>query len=89
MIVENMHFSFNWHLKAETHWPNRWTSEAFGETQTRSETNLFGVFSCVGSFGTAPTLSAPIQHAKSERVGGRLSEPLDILIGCVLAVWPF
>ena len=37
-------------LKAGTHWPNRWTSEAFGETRTRSGTNMFGVFSCIGSF---------------------------------------
>ena len=34
-------------LKAGTHRPNCWTSEAFGETQTRSGTNMFGVFSCV------------------------------------------
>ena len=34
-------------LKAGTH---RWMSEAFGETQTRSGTNMFVVFSCVGSF---------------------------------------
>ena len=37
-------------LKAGTHRPNRWTSEAFGETRTRSVTNVFSVFSCVGSF---------------------------------------
>ena len=37
-------------LKAGTHRPNRWMSEVFGETQTRSGTNMFGVFSCVGSF---------------------------------------
>ena len=30
-------------------------------------------------------LSGPIQHAKSEEVGCRLSEPLDTLIGGVLA----
>ena len=29
-------------------------------------------------------LSAPIQHAKSEGVGCRMSEPLDSLIGGVL-----
>ena len=34
-------------LKAGTHQPNLWTSEAFGETRTRSGTNLF---SCVWSF---------------------------------------
>ena len=37
-------------VKAGTHWPNRWTSETFGETQTSSGTNLFGVFSCAESF---------------------------------------
>ena len=37
-------------LKAGTHRSNCWTSEAFGETRTRSGTNLFGVFSCAGSF---------------------------------------
>ena len=37
-------------VKAGTQWPNRWMSEAFGATQTRSGTNLLGVFSCVGSF---------------------------------------
>ena len=36
-------------LKAGTHRPNRWTSEALGEALTRSGTNMFGVFSCVGS----------------------------------------
>ena len=37
-------------LKAGAHRPNRWTSEAFVETWTRSGTNLFGVFSYVWSF---------------------------------------
>ena len=37
-------------VKAGTHWPNRRTSEAFGETRTRSGTNLFSLFSCAGSF---------------------------------------
>ena len=37
-------------LKAGTHWPDRWTSEAFGKTRTRLATNMFGVFSCVESF---------------------------------------
>ena len=37
------------------------------------------------AFGAARTLSAPIQHAKSEEVGCRTSEPLDSLIGGVLA----
>ena len=58
-------------VKAGTHWPNRWTSEAFGETRMRSGTNMFGVFSCTGSFRSWQTLSAPIQHAKSEEVGCR------------------
>ena len=38
------------------------------------------------AFGAARTLSAPIQHAKSEEVGCRPSEPLDSLIGDVLAI---
>ena len=33
------------------------------------------------AFGAARMLSAPIQHAKSEEVGCRPSEPLDTLIG--------
>ena len=37
-------------VKSETHRANRWPSEMFVETQTSSGTNLFGVFSCVGSF---------------------------------------
>ena len=37
------------------------------------------------AFGAARTLSAPIQHAKSEEVGCGSSEPLDSLIGGVLA----
>ena len=41
------------------------------------------------AFGAAWTLSAPIQHAKSEEEGCRTSEPLDSLIGCVPAEWPF
>ena len=54
-------------VKAGTHWPNHWPSEAFGETRTSSGTNLCGVFSCVGSFWS----HAPIQRAKSEMVGCR------------------
>ena len=38
------------------------------------------------AFGVARTLSAPIQHANSEKVGCQLSVPLDSLIGCMLAV---
>ena len=34
-------------------------------------------------------LSAPTEHAKSEEVGCWMSEPLDSLIGCVPAEWPF
>ena len=34
-------------------------------------------------------LSALTEHAKSEEVGRRTSEPLDSLIGCVPAEWPF
>ena len=37
------------------------------------------------AFVAARTLSAPIQHAKYEKP----SEPLDSLVGCVPAVWPF
>ena len=36
--------------EAGTNQPNRWTSETFGETRTRSGTNMFGVFGCVESF---------------------------------------
>ena len=37
------------------------------------------------AFGATRTLSALIQHAKSEEMGCRPSEPLDSLIGGVLA----
>ena len=37
------------------------------------------------AFGAARTLSAPIQHVKSEEEGCRPSEPLDTLTGGVLA----
>ena len=40
------------------------------------------------AFGASWMLSAPIEHAKSEEVGRRTSEPLDSLIGCVPAEWP-
>ena len=40
---------------------------------------------CFEDFGTARTASALIQHAKSEKVGCCSSEPLDSLIGGVLA----
>ena len=71
-----------------------WTSETFGETRTSSGTNLFGSFSCVGSFWKP--VSGPIQLAKSEsvavrRTGRRLilwlcaSCSMTIQIGGVLA----
>ena len=44
-------------LKAGTHWPKRCSSEAFGETRTRSGTNMFGVFSCVGSFQSSANVA--------------------------------
>ena len=71
-------------LKAGTHRPNCWTSEAFGETRTRLGTNIFDVFSCAGSFQSRWTSSAPIHHVTSEEEGCRPSEPLDSLIGGVL-----
>ena len=42
--------NLNFTVKAGTHWPKRWTSETFAESRTSLGTNLFGVFSCVGSF---------------------------------------
>ena len=58
-----------------------WTgSEEFGNKSVR--------FSYVRSFWNRVD-RAPIQLAKSESVGCWPSEPLDILIGCVLAIWPF
>ena len=38
------------------------------------------------AFRAGRMLSAPIHHAKSEEVSCRPSEPLDSLIGCVIAV---
>ena len=46
-------------------------------------TNIFGVFSCAGSFQSRWTSSAPIHHVTSEEEGCRPSEPLDSLIGGV------
>ena len=66
-------------VKAVTHWPKRWTSEALGETWTRLGTNLFGVLEALGA---AWTLSAPIQHAKSW--GGWLSAIWAIGLGLVV-----
>ena len=71
-------------IKPETYRTNHRPSEEFGESRTSSGTNLFGVFSCVGSFWE--TTSALIQHAKSEIFDCWLSEPMGTLIGCVLAV---
>ena len=41
------------------------------------------------AFVAARTLSDPTEHEKSEEMGRRTSEPLDSLIGCVPAEWPF
>ena len=49
---------------------------------------MFGVLSCVGSF-RSPADVVCSDSTKSEEVGCRQSEPLDSLIGCGLAVWPF
>ena len=67
-------------VKAGTHRPNHWTSEAFGETRTRSGTIMFGVFSSVGSFWSR----ADVVYSDwtCEVWGGR---PLGSLIGYVLA----
>ena len=59
-------------VKAGTHLPNRWTSEAFGETRTRSGTNMFGVFSCVGSFRSRSDVVC--SHSTCEVWGGWLSD---------------
>ena len=59
-------------LKAGTHRPNRWTSEAFGETRMRSETNMFGVFSCVWSFRSR--LDAVCSDSACEVWGGGPSD---------------
>ena len=75
------------HLKTGTHRPNRWTSEAFGETQTRSGCMVCSAAS--EAFRAARMLSAQIERAKSEEVGRWMSEPLDSLIGCVPTEWPF
>ena len=72
-------------LKAGTHRPNHWTSEALGETRTRSATNIFVCSAVSEAFGAARTVSDPIQHAKSEEVGCQPSEPSDTLIGGLLA----
>ena len=68
------------------HWSNCRISKAFGETRTRWEQICSLCSAALEAFRAARTLSAPIQHAKSEKVGCWPSEPLDNLIGCVLAV---
>ena len=61
-----MKLFYPWSLKAGTHRPNCWTSEAFGETRTRSATNMFGVFSCVGGL----RIHADIVSEPEQCVGG-------------------
>ena len=73
-------------LKVEAHWPNRWTSEVFGETRTRSGTICSVCLVALEASGAVWTASAPIQHAKSKGVGCWPTEPLDSLIGCVPTV---
>ena len=70
-------------LKAGTYQPNRWTSEAFGETRTRSGTNMFGVFKCVGSLRSHTDVVC--SDSTCDIWEGWPSEPLDSLIGGVLA----
>ena len=41
------------------------------------------------AFGTTWTTLDPTEHAKSQEEGRWTSEPLDSLIGCVPAEWPF
>ena len=45
---------------------------------------MFGVFSWVGSFRSRVDVVGP-EHVKSEEMGRRMTEPLDSLIGGVLA----
>ena len=49
----------------------------------------FSFLKMLEAFGTARTVSALIQYAKSEKAGCCPSKPLYSLIGCVLAVWLF
>ena len=73
-------------LKAGTHWPKCWTSETFGETRTNSRTNLFGVFSCVGSFwNRADGIWSYSTCKVCECWRSEDWAPLDTLIGGVLA----
>ena len=64
----------------ETHRATHRPSEAFGEAQEQHSCSA-----ALEAFGTTRMLSALIQHAKSEKVDCRPSEPLDCLTGCVLA----
>ena len=50
MSMRSSAWSAGQHFKHGAHWPNRWPSETFGETQTSLGTILFGVFNCDGSF---------------------------------------
>ena len=72
-------------VKAGTHRPNSWTSESLGRLGRGQEQICSVCSAALKAFTAARTLSDPIQHAKSEEVGCRLSVPLDSLIGCVLA----
>ena len=56
-------------LKTETHQANCWPSEASGATRMSSAQNLFGVFSCVGSFRSC----ADVQHVLAARQSGVFS----------------
>ena len=78
-IITNLIYCASACVKPETHRAKCWPSEVFGGTQISSGTNLFSVFICVGSFWNCV-------DRKSENVGCWPSEPLDTLIGCVLAV---
>ena len=73
-------------LKAGTHQPNRWMSEAFGETRTRLGTNMFGVFSCVGSFRSRVDVVCSDSTCKIWRGG-----PSDVWVtgfsDCLCASW--
>ena len=77
-------------LKAGTHPPNCWTSEAFGENWTMLGTDLFGVFNCVGSFRSRADVVC--SNSTCKVWGGGLSAVSDwlcascmtILIGSVL-----
>ena len=82
MHVSDLHLGLHRHyassiLKPETHRANCWPSEALGETQTTLGTNLL-CSAALEAFGTAWTVSAPIQNAMSEKVGCCSAEPLAV-----------